>query len=58
MDEDKLCLGYVEIAREGDLGPEDECPECGYPIGSPAYIAIYSDGTVAGPLCSRCATST
>lgn len=52
-----LCLGYVAVDRDADLGPEDECGQCGQALGRPYFVALMADGAVVGPLCSGCAES-
>lgn len=51
------CLGYVALDRPGDLDDDAECVECGQPLRSPVFVAVMADGTIAGPLCSSCASS-
>ena len=53
----QLCLGWFEPARPGDLGPEDDCPMCHFPLGWPYYVAKMADGSVFGPVCSDCGNS-
>ena len=54
----KLCLGYIEVDRPGDLQAEtDDCVECGQPLPWPYFIAVMEGGSVHGPLCGTCAVT-
>jgi hypothetical protein len=46
--------GYIRIDRIHDLSGEEECPGCDQRVGSGAWIAVYSNGTVRGMLCDDC----
>lgn len=46
--------GYIRIDRVHDLNGEEGCPGCNQSLGSGAWIAVYSDGTVKGVLCDDC----
>ncbi len=46
--------GYIRIDRIHDLNGEEECSGCEQSLGSRAWIAVYSDGTVKGMLCDKC----
>ncbi len=46
--------GYIRIDRIQDLNGEEGCPGCGKSLGSGAWVAVYSDGTVKGVLCDDC----
>jgi len=46
--------GYIRIDRIQDLNGEDGCPGCEQSLGSGAWVAVYSDGTVKGMLCDDC----
>lgn len=57
MDEKPYVLGWVKLARWGELD-EDECGECGQDLArANAYIALLSNGQHYGPVCSACATN-
>jgi hypothetical protein len=46
--------GYIRIDRVQDLNGEEGCPGCEDSLGSGAWVAVYSDGTVKGVLCDEC----
>jgi hypothetical protein len=52
-----LLVGYIRVARYGDLGPDSECPECGQAFGDLPFVRLHGDGSLSGPSCSRCANS-
>lgn len=49
--------GYIRIDRIQDLNGEENCHDCEQSLGSGAWIAVYSDGTVKGLLCDDCVDS-
>lgn len=49
--------GYIRIDRIQDLNGEENCQGCEQSLGSGAWTAIYSDGTVKGLLCDDCVES-
>ena len=49
--------GYIRIDRIQDLNGEKNCHDCEQSLGSGAWIAVYSDGTVKGLLCDDCVDS-
>jgi len=63
----KLCLGYIQLDRLGDLetvDPDDfdsgsECVGCGqlFHKTSTVWVAVMGDGALFGPLCDLCASS-
>jgi hypothetical protein len=46
--------GYIQIDHIQDLNSDEECPGCEKSIGSGAWIAVYSNGTVKGVICDEC----
>jgi predicted DNA-binding protein len=46
--------GYIRIDRIHDLNGDEDCPGCEQSLGSGAWVAVYSDGTVKGVLCDDC----
>jgi len=55
----QVCIGWLEINRSGDIDSWEDCPECGYKLDAnpPMFIAVMADGSVYGPVCNVCATS-
>lgn len=46
--------GYIRIDQVYDRNVEADCPGCDQRIGTGAWVAVYSDGTVRGILCDDC----
>jgi len=46
--------GYIRIDQIHDLNGNENCPGCNQSLGSGAWIAVYSNGTVKGMLCDDC----
>lgn len=59
-----VVVGYVKLDRPGEVewnkpdSEDNECPECNQPLlHLGAYMAVYADGTMRGPVCKVCATA-
>ena len=46
--------GYIHVDRIHDLKREEDCSGCEQSLGSKAWVAVYSDGTMKGMLCDKC----
>ncbi len=49
--------GYIRIDRIQNLNGEEDCPGCEQSLGSGAWVAVFSDGTVKGVLCGDCVSA-
>lgn len=58
-------IGWIRLDRWGEIDQRDEpgdayatCPDCDEDIDTAAaYMALLTDGTMRGPVCTGCATS-
>lgn len=48
-------VGYIKLDRLGETEPV--CRECDQPLGGKAFMIVFSDGSLRGPVCASCAES-
>ena len=48
-------VGYIKLDRPGEI--DLSCHECSQPLDGKAFMVVFSDGTLRGPVCDSCASS-